>query len=219
MSDLPGQSLPVRGHVERTNCNRSDEIVYIWTTMFSGEIPNYAGEGYAVVCPALHAFCEAFERHEAKEEAARRGGLPLGEFYNTAFPSPRYAALHAMGPMRDSYNDTEDVTADTIILDRFWWLYLQRLQRQEETPVNTFVKAWLLLERREEMTETGMGRMAEVDRLLELLIDEEFAGLFPLTFAPEKWCRLLDADFSKEDCKILFLLHLDYFRQAYLLAD
>ncbi|KAG6089554.1 hypothetical protein E4U15_002374 [Claviceps sp. LM218 group G6] len=215
VGDLLDHVVTVDGvldHVERANNELSDERDWLWTNMLSGDDPEYIGATSAVVCPALHAFCEAFEQRERKaneaEEAAtaRQGGLPPGESLNMALQPPHDAALHAMGPTN---NDAEEVTADTITLNKFWWLLLARKRywhRQEETPVNTFVKAWQLLERRQQMAEAGM---AEMYWLVELLLQEEFADIFPTNFAPEHWYQLLQADFQEEDCKILFLLDFD----------
>ncbi|KAG6032404.1 hypothetical protein E4U19_007474 [Claviceps sp. Clav32 group G5] len=223
MSDRPRQSrLVAIDHVGGANTDNElnqwiAEMDWFWEVMFSGEYPEDPGERSAVVCPALHAFCEAFERHEANERAAAaaRGCIPPGEYHNTALHTPHDAAFHAMGPTNNSYNIGEAVTADTITLNRFWMLLRaqERWHRQEETHGNTFVKAWELLERRQEMADVGM---AEMDWFPVLLLREEFAGIFPTYFTVEQWYRLLQANFHEEDCKILFLLDLDCTRRGQL---
>ncbi|KAG6061838.1 hypothetical protein E4U17_007265 [Claviceps sp. LM77 group G4] len=224
MSDRPRQSRRVLDHIEgvfdcihgASRYNRlPGEWDRLWTNMFSGEYPELPGKLSAVYYPALHAFCEAIEQNEAHERAAAAAqrGMPPGEPHNTAFQTPHGAAFYAMGPIADPYNVGEAVTTDTITLNKFW-LRLQApegWQRQEETPVNTFDKAWLLLERRQQMAEAGM---PEMKWFLVLLLQEEFAGIFPTNFTAEQWYRLLQANFHEEDCKILFLLDLDRCRQS-----
>ncbi|KAG6029164.1 hypothetical protein E4U40_000659 [Claviceps sp. LM458 group G5] len=221
MSDSPEQSRQV-------NDEQFDAEHLLWTNMLSGESSEYARQSYATVCSALHPFCEAFERREARVEkekvaaAARRGDLPPGEPHNTALqPSHGHdAALHTIGPKNDTSNDDKVVTADTMTLDRFWSLLLDYWQRREGIwdPTTTFDKLREVLQRRKEMAKAGI---VALDFLLEMLMGEfgaQHAYLFPTMLTPEQWCQLL-ADFSREDCKILFLLDLDSSRKTHRQAS
>ncbi|KAG6155266.1 hypothetical protein E4U51_008520 [Claviceps purpurea] len=70
---------------------------------------------------------------------------------------------------------------------------------------------WRLLECHQQMAEAGEGDMARTDRLLDLLLKEEFAGLFPMVLTKEQWTQIFLADFEVEDCKMLYVMEMEYY--------
>ncbi|KAG5967536.1 hypothetical protein E4U57_000694 [Claviceps arundinis] len=148
---------------------------------------------YAVM-PSLIAFSVACERRQANEGATSQ--LPL-----TIHDEIGYGEAAAC--LYESDNEEPDViearTRILVILDGFWTQILEHPRRCEPLTMTPFDMVWRLLERQKQMAEAGEGRMARVDRLLDLLLQEEFVGLFPMVLTKEQWAQLFLADFELED--------------------
>ncbi|KAG6150474.1 hypothetical protein E4U50_005187 [Claviceps purpurea] len=208
MSDRPSQfrqSLTIEDRVEGVFDQLYADMEALWTSLFSEEFPGYAGERSTVVCPALIAFCQAFERRDVLEEEREIHNL------NVPLRNPRAAAYYNVVLANDRYNDAEGAMTEARLLDALggvWHIIMGRLQRHEGMTMTAFDLVWRLLERRKQMAEAGF---AEVYRLLDLLLSEEFRGLFPMLLTTAQWNELFQVGFDEEDCKILFLLEMHYY--------
>ncbi|KAG6285097.1 hypothetical protein E4U09_007473 [Claviceps aff. purpurea] len=114
----------------------------------------------------------------------------------------------------DEEPETEMIEARTkifVVLDGFWSRILQQPQRHEKMTMTPFVMVWRLLECHQKMAEAGEGHTARIDRLLDLLLKEEFAGLFPMVLTKEQWTQIFLADFEVEDCKMLYVMEMEYY--------
>ncbi|KAG5962328.1 hypothetical protein E4U57_007098 [Claviceps arundinis] len=208
MSDRPIQfreSLATGAHVEGVFDELYADMEALWKSLFSEEFPGYAGERSTVVCPALIAFCEAFERRDILEEERELHRL------NVPLRNPRAAAYYNVVLANDRYTDADGAMTEARLLDAlggFWDIIMGRLQRHEGMTMTAFDLVWRLLERRKQMAEAGV---AEVYGLLDFLLSEEFRGLFPMLLTTDQWNQLLQVGFDVEDCKILFLLEMHYY--------
>ncbi|KAG5935869.1 hypothetical protein E4U59_005320 [Claviceps monticola] len=208
MCDRPRQlrqSLTIEDRVEGVFDQLYADMEALWTSLFSEEFPGYAGERSTVVCPALIAFCEALERRDVLEEEREIHNL------NVHLKNTGAAAYYNVVLTNDRYNDAEGAMTEARLLDAldgFWYIIMRRLQRHERMMMTAFDLVWRLLERRKQMAEAGL---AEVYGLLDLLLSEEFRGLFPMLLTTDQWNQLFQVGFSEEDCKILFLLEIHYY--------
>ncbi|KAG5961198.1 hypothetical protein E4U56_003960 [Claviceps arundinis] len=96
------------------------------------------------------------------------------------------------------------------VLYDFWYEIREQPQRHDQMTMPPFDMVWRLLERQQQMAEAGEGRMARIDRLLDLLLQEEFAGLFPMILTRWQWAQIFLADFELEDYKMLYILEMQY---------
>ncbi|KAG5931957.1 hypothetical protein E4U59_007811 [Claviceps monticola] len=96
------------------------------------------------------------------------------------------------------------------LVDDFWYGLQEQPQRHELSTMTPFDMVKRLLERQKQMAEAGEGHTARIDRLLDLLLQDEFAGLFPMVLTKEQWTQIFLADFEFEDCKILYILEMQY---------
>ncbi|KAG6110835.1 hypothetical protein E4U31_005270 [Claviceps sp. LM219 group G6] len=163
------------------------------------EFDNYA------IMPSLIAFSVACERRQANEGATSQ--LPL-----TIRDEIGYGEAAAC--LYESDNEEAEViearTRILVVLDGFWTQILEHPRRCEPLTMTPFDMVRRLLERQQEIAEAGEGRMARIDRLLDLLLQEEFIGLFPMVLTKEQWAQLFRVDFELEDCKMLYLLEMEY---------
>ncbi|KAG5956421.1 hypothetical protein E4U58_006593 [Claviceps cyperi] len=199
------QSLAVEDRVEGVFDELYADMEVLWTRFFSEEFPGYAGERSTVDCPALIAFCEAFERRDVLEEERELRNL------NVPLRNPQAAAYYNVVLANDRYNDAEGAMTEARLLDAlggFWYIIMGRLQRHEGMRMTAFDLVWRLLECRKQMAEAGW---AGVYGLLDLLLSEEFRGLFPMLLTIDQWNQLFQVGFDEEDCKILFLLEMHYY--------
>ncbi|KAG6119011.1 hypothetical protein E4U14_005983 [Claviceps sp. LM454 group G7] len=65
----------------------------------------------------------------------------------------------------------------TAVLYDFWYEIREQPQRHDQMTMPPFDMVWRLLERQQQIAEAGEGRMARIDRLLDLLLQEEFMSL------------------------------------------
>ncbi|KAG6089552.1 hypothetical protein E4U15_002372 [Claviceps sp. LM218 group G6] len=155
----------------------------------------------------LRAFSEACERRWANEPPAEP--YLRGEFL--FFEAASY--LYDYTGSDEEAEELEMVEARTkifVILDGFWSRILQQPQRREEMTMTTFDMVWQLLERQKQMAQAGEGHAARIDRLLDLLLQEEFASLFPMVLTNDQWDEIFLADFDVEDCKMLYVIEMEY---------
>ncbi|KAG5953807.1 hypothetical protein E4U58_000284 [Claviceps cyperi] len=158
-------------------------------------------EGYDMM-PTLIALSEACKRREAID-----GAFPELTLHDEIGYGMSAGWLY-------QENEPELLEARTkilVILDSFWTKILKHPRRHEPLTMTPFDMARRLLERQKQMAEAGEGRMAQIDRLLDLLLQEELVGLFPMVLTKEQWVQLFLADFELEDCKILYILEMEYF--------
>ncbi|KAG6199707.1 hypothetical protein E4U35_006528 [Claviceps purpurea] len=150
----------------------------------------------------LLTFSEAYKRREANEGTTAQLTLH-GEMYYIDAATWLY---------KDE--EPEMIEARTkifVVLDGFWSRIVEKPQRHEQMTMTPFAMVWRLLECHQQMAEAGEGDMARTDRLLDLLLKEEFAGLFPMVLTKEQWTQIFLADFEVEDCKMLYVMEMEYY--------
>ncbi|KAG5991437.1 hypothetical protein E4U52_003625 [Claviceps spartinae] len=152
----------------------------------------------------LRAFSEACERRWANEPPAE----PYLRHEISFFEAASY--LYDYPIDEDAEELVEARTKIFVILDGFWSRILQQPQRREEMTMTTFEMVWQLLERQKQMAQAGEGHAARIDRLLDLLLREEFAALFPMVLTNDQWDEIFLADFDVEDCKMLYVMEMEY---------
>ncbi|KAG6286360.1 hypothetical protein E4U09_006768 [Claviceps aff. purpurea] len=156
-------------------------------------------DDYAVI-PSLIAFSMACERREADEvPLIIRDEIGYGE---------------AVAWLYDSENrepELREVIFQILAsVGDFWYQIQEQPQRHDLMTMTPFDMVWRLLERQKQMAEAGEGHTARIDRLLDLLLQEEFVGLFPMVLTRVQWARIFLADFELEDCKMLYILEMQY---------
>ncbi|KAG6109161.1 hypothetical protein E4U13_006086 [Claviceps humidiphila] len=161
-------------------------------------------DDYAVM-PSLIDFSEAYERREANEGA-------IAQFPPTIRDEINYGETVAWLYEHDNEEPElrEAKFEITVVLYDFWNEIREQPQRHDQMTMSPFDMVWRLLERQQQMTEAGEGRMARIERLLDLLLQEEFIGLFPMTLTRWQWAQIFLADFELEDCKMLYILEMQY---------
>ncbi|KAG6061839.1 hypothetical protein E4U17_007266 [Claviceps sp. LM77 group G4] len=210
MCDRPRQfrqSLTIEDRVEGVFDELYANMEALWTSLFSEDFPGYAGERSTVVCPVLIAFCQAFERHDVLLEERELRAL------NVPLRNPRATAYYSVVLANDRYNDAEGAMTEARLLDAlggFWHIVMGRLHRHEGMEMTAFDLVCRLLERRKQRADAGV---ADAYGLLDLLLSEEFGGLFPMLLTTDQWKELsrVDSGFEEEDCKLLFLLEMHYY--------
>ncbi|KAG6020662.1 hypothetical protein E4U40_005938 [Claviceps sp. LM458 group G5] len=155
--------------------------------------------------PILLAFSEAYIRREANEAAGTTAQLTLRD---EMYYSETAASLYEFD--NEEPGGIEARTRILVVLDGFWSRIVEQPQRHEPLTMTLFGMAWRLLGRQQQMAQAGEGRMARIDRLLDLLLREEFAGLFPMMLTKLQWAQIFLAGFELEDCKMLYLLEMQY---------
>ncbi|KAG6043220.1 hypothetical protein E4U39_004804 [Claviceps sp. Clav50 group G5] len=163
-------------------------------------------DDYAIM-PSLIAFNMACERREANAGATAQQNFPLTIRDEIGYDEG-VAWLYESD--NEEPGEIEARTRILAVLAGFWSQILEQLQRHDRMTMTPFDVAWRLLGRQQQMAQAGEGRMARIDRLLDLLLQEEFAGLFPMVLTKEQWTELFLADFELEDCKILYILEMNY---------
>ncbi|KAG6192592.1 hypothetical protein E4U10_004107 [Claviceps purpurea] len=159
-------------------------------------------DDYATM-PILIAFSEAWKRREANEGTTAQLTL-RDEMYYSEVAASLYEFDHEEPEMVEA-------TARILVgLDGFWSRIVEKPQRHDQMTMTPFAMVWRLLERQKQMAEAGEEPVARIDRLLDLLLKEEFAGLFPMVLTKEQWTQIFLADFEVEDCKMLYLLDMQY---------
>ncbi|KAG6061840.1 hypothetical protein E4U17_007267 [Claviceps sp. LM77 group G4] len=161
-------------------------------------------DGYAIM-PSLIAFRMACERREADERNTTQLPLTIRD-ENEIDYGETVASLHDLEDPGLQDMRWEFLT----VLSDFWVQIKEQPQRYEPLTMTPFDMVWRLLERQQQMTEADEGRMTRIDRLLDLLLQEEFAGLFPMVLTKEQWAQIFLAGFELEDCKILYILEMQY---------
>ncbi|KAG6110838.1 hypothetical protein E4U31_005273 [Claviceps sp. LM219 group G6] len=121
---------------------------------------------YAIM-PSLIAFSVACERRQANEGATAqlpptiRDEIGYGEtvawLYESDNDEPK---------LREAKYKIKAGLGD------FWYEIREQPQRHEPLTMTPFDMVWRLLERQQQMAEAGEGRMARIDRLLDLLLQE-----------------------------------------------
>ncbi|KAG5961199.1 hypothetical protein E4U57_000693 [Claviceps arundinis] len=154
--------------------------------------------------PSLIDFSMACERREANEGTTSQ----LPPTIHDEIDDEAVAWLYESD--NEEPEVTEARTSILAVLGGFWTQILEQPQRHDQMTMTPFDMVWRLLERQNQMAEAGEGRMARVDRLLDLLLQEEFVGLFPMVLTKEQWAQLFLADFELEDCKMLYILEMQY---------
>ncbi|KAG6286361.1 hypothetical protein E4U09_006769 [Claviceps aff. purpurea] len=159
---------------------------------------------YAVI-PSLIAFSMAWERQEADEGDTAQ--LPL-----IIRDEIRYGESVAwLYESEDREPELREVKTQIMAsVGEFWYEIREQPQRHDLMTMTPFDMVWRLLERQKQMAEAGEGHTARIDRLLDLLLQEEFVGLFPMVLTKEQWARIFLADFELEDCKMLYILEMHY---------
>ncbi|KAG6121625.1 hypothetical protein E4U13_004231 [Claviceps humidiphila] len=152
--------------------------------------------------PILLAFSEAYKRREANGGTTAQLTLRDEMYY-----SETAASLYHNN---DEPGMVEAMTRIFVVLDGFWSRIVEQPQRHDQMTMTPFVMVWRLLEIQQQMAEAGEGNTARIDRLLDFLLQEEFAGLFPMLLTKEQWNQIFLADFEVEDCKMLYLLDMQY---------
>ncbi|KAG6188578.1 hypothetical protein E4U27_007067 [Claviceps purpurea] len=159
---------------------------------------------YAVI-PSLIAFSMAYERLETDEgDTAQlrliiRDEIGYGESVAWLYES------------EDREPELREVKFQiTGFMAEFWYEIREQPQRHDLMTMTPFDMVWRLLERQKQMAEAGEGHTARIDRLLGLLLQEEFVGLFPMVLTKEQWARIFLGDFELEDCKMLYILEMHY---------
>ncbi|KAG5955871.1 hypothetical protein E4U57_007099 [Claviceps arundinis] len=152
--------------------------------------------------PILLAFSEAYKRREANGGTTAQLTLRDEMYY-----SETAASLYHKN---DEPGMVEAMTRIFVVLDGFWSRIVEQPQRHDQMTMTPFVMVWRLLEIQQQMAEAGEGHTARIDRLLDFLLQEEFAGLFPMVLTKEQWDQIFLADFDVEDCKMLYLLEMQY---------
>ncbi|KAG5925411.1 hypothetical protein E4U60_000511 [Claviceps pazoutovae] len=161
-------------------------------------------DDYAIL-PSLIAFSMACERREAEEGEIAQ--LPLILRYDTGYGKTidwLYEYENQEPGLRQAMYEILKSLGD------FWYKIREQPQRHEPLTTTPFNMVWRLLERQKQMAEAGEGHMARIDRLLDLLLQGEFAGLFPMVLTTVQWTRIFLADFELEDCKMLYTLEMQY---------
>ncbi|KAG6106394.1 hypothetical protein E4U14_004625 [Claviceps sp. LM454 group G7] len=151
--------------------------------------------------PILLAFSEAYKRREANGETTAQLTLRDEMYYSETAAS----LYHNEEPEM-----VEAMTRIFVVLDRFWSRIVEQPQRHDQMTMTPFVMVWRLLEIQQQMAEAGEGHAARIGRLLYFLLQEEFVGLFPMVLTKEQWDQIFLADFEVEDCKMLYLLDMQY---------
>ncbi|KAG6179470.1 hypothetical protein E4U36_005592 [Claviceps purpurea] len=161
-------------------------------------------DDYAVI-PSLIAFSMACERREADEGDTAQ--LPL-------IIRDEIGYGEAVAWLYESENrdpELREVIFQILAsVGDFWHQIREHPRRHEPLTMIPFHMVWRLLERQKQMAEAGEGHTARTDRLLGLLLQEEFVGLFPMVLTKEQWARIFLADFELEDCKMLYILEMQY---------
>ncbi|KAG6188580.1 hypothetical protein E4U25_001419 [Claviceps purpurea] len=152
--------------------------------------------------PMLLAFSEAWKRRKANEGTTAQLTLRHEMYYSVA------ASLYEF--RNEEPEMIEARTKIFVVLDGFWSRILQQPQRHDPLTMTPFAMVWRLLECHQQMAAAGEGHTARIDRLLDLLLKEEFAGLFPMVLTKEQWAQIFLADFELEDCKMLYILEMQY---------
>ncbi|KAG6061844.1 hypothetical protein E4U17_007271 [Claviceps sp. LM77 group G4] len=160
--------------------------------------------GYETM-PTLFASSEAYIRREAGEAEGTTAQFTLRD---EMFYSETVASLYEFD--NEEPGVIEARTRILVVLDGFWSRIVAQPQRHEPLTMTPFDMVWRLLERQQQMAEAGEDRMTRIDRLLDLLLQEEFAGLFPMVLTKQQWVQIFLAGFELEYCKMLYLLEMQY---------
>ncbi|KAG6129322.1 hypothetical protein E4U12_004743 [Claviceps purpurea] len=158
---------------------------------------------YAVI-PSLIAFSMAWERQGADERDTAQLPLIIRDEIRCG------EAVAWLYESEDREPELTEVKTQIIALGEFWDEIREQPQRHDLMTMTPFDMVWRLLERQKQMAEAGEGHTARIDRLLDLLLQEEFVGLFPMVLTKEQWARIFLADFELEDCKMLYILEMHY---------
>ncbi|KAG6243333.1 hypothetical protein E4U25_001420 [Claviceps purpurea] len=158
---------------------------------------------YAVI-PSLIAFSMAWERQEADEGDTAQLPLIIRDEIRCG------EAVAWLYESEDREPELTEVKTQIIALGEFWDEIREQPQRHDLMTMTPFDMVWRLLERQKQMAAAGEGHTARIDRLLDLLLQEEFVGLFPMVLTKEQWARIFLADFELEDCKMLYILEMHY---------
>ncbi|KAG6131683.1 hypothetical protein E4U38_003829 [Claviceps purpurea] len=158
---------------------------------------------YAVI-PSLIAFSMAWERQEADEGDTAQLPLIIRDEIRCG------EAVAWLYESEDREPELAEVKTQIIALGEFWDEIREQPQRHDLMTMTPFDMVWRLLERQKQMAEAGEGHTARIDRLLDLLLQEEFVGLFPMVLTKEQWARIFLGDFELEDCKMLYILEMHY---------
>ncbi|KAG6110837.1 hypothetical protein E4U31_005272 [Claviceps sp. LM219 group G6] len=161
-------------------------------------------DDYAVM-PSLIDFSEACERRRANEGATSQ--LPP-TIHDEIGHGETVAWLYELDNEEPELRDAKFEIV--VVLYGFWNGIREQPQRHDQMTMPAFDMVWRLLERQQQMAEAGEGRMARIERLLDLLLHEEFTGLFPMTLTRWQWAQIFLADFELEDCKMLYILEMQY---------
>ncbi|KAG6301034.1 hypothetical protein E4U45_003524 [Claviceps purpurea] len=161
-------------------------------------------DDYAVF-PSLIAFSMACERREADEgDTAQLRLIIRDEILYGEAVAWLYESEDREPELTEAKSQIMGFVGD------FWYAIGEQHQRHDLTTMTPFDMVWRLLECHQQMAAAGEGHTARIDRLLDLLVQEEFLGLFPMMLTKEQWARIFLADFELENCKMLYILEMQY---------